>query len=446
MKIEKNGVFLLGLCFWMVSAYGPAWAQQGTPQPSFLQHYAPVERDIEADAPGYSLPLDVGLISNWEAMDAHLDLQGVESLIRKNGFAVMPFDFGFSDPNREDMVKPYEYLSSREIPLFVSVDTWLHLYHIQFDETLREIEEQEFAGDLTALTGVLQAGMVNTLLVSKFSDLDFREALRRNLAFVSVAYKLLVPDSSIPPMVETEVTRELDKISAHSGFQASNIFIYKEDYSQYVPRGHYTRSDVLKRYFKAMMWYGRMAFLLKGSDDWGAGGEALISVQDARIQTIQAVKLAEALRDAIVGQRSGLAVWDCLYTVTAFYVGLADDLTPYDYLWALDQVWDHWDSPNGDYTLAVKAELAALPSPQIYGGTGNVVVPDPVTDESLNKVLGKTKGMRFMGQRFVPDSYIFQNLVFPSVEDSFHGSFSDVPFSYGDDGRGFSRCYPRGWM
>jgi hypothetical protein len=194
-----------------------------------------------------------------------------------------------------------------------------------------------------------------------------------------------------------------------------------------------------------MMWYGRMGFLLKGSDNWGPRGEALISVQDARIQTIQAVKLSEALRDAQVGERSGLDVWDRLYTVTAFYVGLADDLTPYDYLWALDQALTLWNHPDEDFILAVKAELAALPSPQIYGGTGNVVVPDPVTDDSLNEVLDKTKGLRFMGQRFVPDSYMFQTLIFPSVEEAFVMSGPGVPFTLGDNGDHIpSRCYPRG--
>ena len=445
MKHEKSGMFLLGLCVWMVSLCGPAWTQEGTPQPSFLQHYSRVEINIEPNASGYSLPLNVGLISNWDEVDARLDLQVVEPLIRDNGFAVIERELGLRDPNRDDMVRPYEYLSGRDVPLFVSVDTWLHLYHIQFDETLREIEEKEFIGDLTALTEVFQADMANTLLTSKFSDPDFYEAVRRNLAFVSVAYKLLVPDSNIPPIVETEVTLELDKIAEHKGFAESDIFIYKEDYSQYVPRGHYTWSEALKRYFKAMMWYGRMGFLLKGSDNWGPDGEALVSVRNARIQTIQAVKLSEALRDAQVDARSGLDVWDRLYTVTAFYVGLADDLTPYDYLWALDRALNLWNNPDDDLILAVKAELTALPSPKIYGGTGFIVVPDPVTDESLNELLDKTKGLRFMGQRFVPDSYMFQRLVFPSVEDVFVMSGPDVPFTLGLNGdRIPSRCYPRG--
>ncbi|GAI43997.1 unnamed protein product [marine sediment metagenome] len=41
-----------------------------------------------------------------------------------------------------------------------------------------------------------------------------------------------------------------------------NPYAY-EDYSQYVPRGHYTRNEKFKKYFKTMMWYGRIDFKLK---------------------------------------------------------------------------------------------------------------------------------------------------------------------------------------
>ena len=42
---------------------------------------------------------------------------------------------------------------------------------------------------------------------------------------------------------------------------------YKEDYGQYKPRGHYTRSEDLQRYFQAMMWYGRITFRLRNADE-----------------------------------------------------------------------------------------------------------------------------------------------------------------------------------
>jgi hypothetical protein len=181
-----------------------------------------------------------------------------------------------------------------------------------------------------------------------------------------------------------------------------------------------------------------MAFLLKG------GPEGLISEYDARIQTLQAFLLATSLKNVQAGERSGLDIWDRLYNVTAFYVGLADDLTPYDYLWALNQVFEAGfaltDLTNENNFLALKKELALLPSPRIYGGTGNVVIDGPITDESLNEVLDKTKGMRLMGQRFIPDSYMFQHLVFPEV-GIYLGDPKNPPFTLGQDN---TRAYVRG--
>src|SRR6266487_3385778 len=96
-------------------------------------------------------------------------------------------------------------------------------------------------------------------------------------------------------MGESEVTEELALIEQQAGVAESPIFIYRGDYSQYVPRGHYARSESLKRFFKAMMWYGRMTCLLKGSDFSGPDGEALVSLADARIQTLQAALLTLGL-------------------------------------------------------------------------------------------------------------------------------------------------------
>lgn len=48
-----------------------------------------------------------------------------------------------------------------------------------------------------------------------------------------------------------------------------------------------------------------------------------------------------------------------------------------------------------------------------------------------------------MGQRFIPDSYMFQNLVFPKVED-YTGDFNDLPFTSVATPIGIIRGYPRG--
>jgi len=309
----------------------------------FSDYYVPYDNPIEPNAPGYKLPLDLAAVVNYTAVSSALDLKSTAQLLEQNGFAVIEHDFGWFDPNRDDIVKPYEYLRDRDVPLFVTADTLLHLYHIQFDETLKDIEEREFIADIDNLTtALLDDAMV---LYEQYTG-RLKEAAKRNVAYLAVAKKLIDPNNEVPQLVADLVAGELAKIDAHEGFANSDIFIYEEDYSQYVPRGHYTRSEQLKRYFKTLMWYGRMAFLLKGAENWGPIGEALISVEDAKIQTIQAVLLARSIEAVNVDARTGREVWDRMYAVTAFYVGLADDLTPYEYLGAVDKVFGGTFEPS----------------------------------------------------------------------------------------------------
>ncbi len=442
--LTRNGVvdindFALFIDNWLKSA-----DQSETGKPGLSEYYVPYDNPIEPNAPGYTLPLDLGAVGNYAAVDSRLGLKSIAPLLEQNGFAIVEHDFGWFDPNRDDIVKPYEYLRNMDVPLFVTADTLLHLYHIQFDETLKDIEEREFIRDINDLTTALLDDSLN--LYEQYTG-QLKEAAKRNVAFLAVAKKLIQPEAQVPELVAELVAGELAKIDAHTGFNNSDIFIYKEDYSQYVPRGHYTRSQQLEHYFRTLMWYGRMAFLLKGAEFWGPMGEALISIEDAKIQTIQAVLLAKSIEEVQVVQRSGREVWDRLYTVTAFYVGLADDLTPYEYLGAVDKVFGSSFEPtildDEDNFFALKTELALLPSPKIFGGTGNVFVTPPITPESLNEVLDKTKGMRFMGQRFIPDSYMFQHLVSPEVS-YYIGNAVPKPFTCGFSGVSWERCYPRG--
>ncbi len=93
--------------------------------------------------------------------------------------------------------------------------------------------------------------------------------LLRTVAFVGVASKLLDPSVQVPDYAADLVDAELALIDEAAGIQPSPLFPgleFGEDYTQYIPRGHYTRSDELKAYFKSMMWYGRMTFRLKTDD------------------------------------------------------------------------------------------------------------------------------------------------------------------------------------
>jgi hypothetical protein len=381
-------------------------------------YYSSEELTIEAQPPHYSLPLDLSAITNLNDIDGVFSLTNQQKeLLRTNGFVEK--DFG----SRADITAPYEYLKDHEIPVFVTSDTLLHLYHILFDQTLKGIEERELFDSVLYLSKSLFEKSVEDY--GTFTEPNLKEAARRNIGFFGVALSLLQTPTegyndseaiqtvpfSIPVYMTENVTAELSYIEAHEGYHDSSIFHYKEDYSQYIPRGHYTQSEKLKRYFKAMMWYGRITFLLRGSD--------IVSEEDATTATIQACLISTSLSVLTDQERPVEDLWERVYAVTSFFVGTADDLIPFEYLTSINTVFgarfDAAELTNETKMLELRGTLVQLRSPQIYGGTGNVALLPPFTKEQLNEALEKTKGMRLMGQRFIPDSYMFQNLVTPTT-------------------------------
>jgi len=415
----------------------------------FGKHYQPVKFKADARIPAYELPLDPDKVANYASAAKALGLPADEPSLRKNGFVVLP------GKDNDDIVAPYKHLFAREVPIFVTTDTVLHLYHIQFDETLREIEEREFYPDMVALTRGLIA-QLETMKLPADTD-DFRGARAKALTCLAIALKSFDPEAALPKGVDAkDVATVLEKMKKHEGFwpapaaahQEWPLFRYAEDFSQYVPRGHYTRSENLKRYFVGMMWLGRMTFVLKGDATYGPGAQpALVSVQEADQQTLAATMLTKLLAQAeLPDQRKARDVWERIYAVTSFYVGLADDLGVQEYQAALAKVCgtalDLGQLNEGKKLLALRAELAKHQPPAIYSGTGGqVVVPPDAGPEALAKTLGKTAGFRLMGQRFVPDSYMMGKMVFPTVGP---GTRNDVFTASQSGPNRIVRGFPRG--
>ncbi|OFV67287.1 MAG: hypothetical protein SCAL_001556 [Candidatus Syntrophoarchaeum caldarius] len=375
---------------------------------TFSNHYTLNTLEFSPNSPQYTLPLETEDIENFRSLSDKIELSdAMRDELEQNGFVIIENPL---NPQEEDITAPYKELRSMDIPVFITSDTLLHLYHLQFDESLKEIEEREFYGLICEITEELLEKSTKTYANTEG---DLKEAARRNVAFFAVGLCLLEGENrthAIPEYVADEVEAELKLIEAHSGFAPSPIFTYEEDYSQYVPRGHYTQSEELKRYFKVMSFYGRMSFLLKGGC-----GDCLVTKEDAELQTIGASLIAGYL----AGSPDLMAKWERIYTVTAFFVGLSDDLGPYEYIDALNHVFGDELEPGeltGENINLMKAKLAEYDSPKIYGGTGRCEIDPPFTPEEADRCLENTEGFRLMGQRFIPDSYIFQNLVFPKVE------------------------------
>jgi hypothetical protein len=514
----------LCVCLLVAAALGaePTWSVKKLPGSDDLParmaaYYKPVEAAVKPAAPQYELPLDPSKLANPDFARMMYELRDealagrFNALLKANGFAAI-------EGRGADVGEFYKSLKNRGLPIFITSDSLLHLYHIQFDETLKDIEEREFFDDAAAMSKAIQTEALKLL---ESGEGDIKEAAKLLVGYASVPVVLLgqtdfaaeaaaakaelaswpaQPDwqaqqafqakyaellgalgkegflrgrgfgfdptavsaglekylaahpvkpaadaPGAPSAVADEVKAELGLIAAHQGFAPSPLLTYKEDYSQYVPRGHYTRSKRLKQYFKALMWYGRMTFLIRGRSDYDP--KALVSMVEARRQTLAACMLAAMMENKLPDGRSLAQAWDRMYAVTAYYVGLADDLTPYEYRGAMraaiGEAVASSSLTDAKRFFELRKALAELRKPEIYGGTGEQEGP-PVTianERTLAEALTLSQGMRLMGQRYIPDSFMMGKLVYPTV-GAFEGE--GQPFTLVETEGGAARGFPRG--
>jgi hypothetical protein len=334
-----------------------------------------------------------GLSNVVNASDFDLS-SSAKSLIEKNAFtAQFP-----KDRQYKQFYELYQDFNFKQKPAFVTTDSLLHVYHLMFDKLLRSIETKYLLADLKDLNAAMLSASQSQYNTLKGTSAE--NAAKRNVAFFSVASRLLDPNASIPSDVQSEVSAELDLIDNHAGTAPSAVMnigvpdnTYKEDYGQYKPRGHYTRSEDLMRYFRAMMWYGRITFRLDNLDE-----------------TRSALLITQALSTAKTPSgKPADDVWAAIYDPTSFFVGGADDLTYRDYSPAAQQALGSATDPK---TIAddAKVEQFRTFAKSLAGPRINSMFV--YVEQDTQQV---TKGFRMMGQRFTLDEYVFGQLIFNKV-------------------------------
>jgi len=342
---------------------------------------------------GYSLPLDLNQVQNVAAVEL-TDAQ--RTLLAQNGFVVaapVPGQY-------REFYQIYEGGRYMEMPMFITTDSVYHVYHLLFDKMLRDLETEHFIVDLKSLTSAMLTATYQQYQTLRGTALE--EPARRNVAYFAVAAQLLGLPDPVPSEVTDLVSAELALINAASGESVSPIWDRPdlppeqkliEVYGQYTPRGHYTRSEDLKMYFKAMMWYGRLTFRL--NDDF---------------ETRRALLLTQAVRSATTADGTpAVTLWENIYEPTVFIVGKADDLGYLEYGALSDQVFG--TNPDlskfADETLFAQFKQASesLPPPQV----NSMWVWIWQDQEQV------TKGFRFMGQRFTLDAYVFGQVIWRKV-------------------------------
>ena len=306
----------------------------------------------------------------------------IEKLSR-NGFLVVPSKY-------KQLFHIYENNDYLGIASFITTDAVLQLYHLFFDRTLRDIEEKHLFNLLRRLTDYLIDE--TWTIYSSSQDSMIKKAAMRNLAYFYVpAYYLYGRDrGAVSSEVWDVVKREIENCEAHRGFAHPPILSptrYTVDYSQFIPRGHYTRNDTLKNYFMAMMWYGIYALH-----------------PDVDIELIQALLITHVLYNFLVEEKPLISLWRKIYEITAFYVGFSDDIGPEEFRVVMERVFGK-EPDISEFSDREKLKQVRKLLLKIFNEKTKI----------RQIVGGVPQGMefRFMGQRYIPDSEIMQRLVCP---------------------------------
>jgi len=333
-------------------------------------------------------------------------------LIERNGFVVM------DSLSHREYYSQYEINRYSYVPSFITTDSVVHTFHLMYDYVLKDVERSNLALCLKKLSGNMAEASYRQYLELKGTE--FENAALRNVAFFGVGGKLLDSDFAVKEEAADLVGKELALIEAHAGIGESPLInfgqaftnpvdYYSVDYSQFIPRGHYTQSDELQDYFRASMWYGQMTLRSAYPDE----------VRSALLMT-SALQAGEVSQD-----------WHTIFETVNFFVGECDDITPADYAGSLSDIYGGdigalpvvTDKAKFEQALAV---IEALPPPAI-----NSV---PVYEEELQPDRDKAiTGFRFLGQRFTIDAAIFQRLIDRETKDRMLPNALDVPAAFGSD-------------
>ena len=197
--------------------------------------------------------------------------------------------FGIIPAKHAQLFQLYEENDYREFPSFVTTDLYLQLYHLYIDCMLREIEEQHLLPLMIRYTTEMQKAT-------------------KGMTFFNVAYSLLT-GQNINAATDPVAAAEVEKVKKGQNDFSSYMQDYKEimfSYSLFRPRGHYTRSEALQRYFRGMMWLQSASFGLDHPDE---------------------VKRAIVIADAMQQHKEVLALYEKTDRLITYLMGRPDNLS-----------------------------------------------------------------------------------------------------------------------
>ncbi|MDR3255594.1 MAG: DUF3160 domain-containing protein, partial [Synergistaceae bacterium] len=319
--------------------------------------------------------------------------EALKNRLRQNGFWIDPTPIYPELLTVDDMSDLYEKTGQFEVD-FITSDMFLHAYHLIFDHMLMKLEETYFIPILkkcltNTLAGLEPLGAALTTEDGKKSYETTRDMLLIPLALLDGK------DEKSGVKLSPRATEEIAKIKKAEGVEVSAIVGANIDYTQFLPRGHYTTSPALERYFGAMSFLGNAGLALFEAD-----GEP--NLQNLKIAALLTLALGKYGDD-----------WKSFETPINFLVGEPDDggLVAYQKsvqsaIGGVEQVKNIED--DGKIKKLAENIKTSVAAPKIRAGKTGAI-----SKEQEEKT--RTPEFRISGKRFTFDAYVMNELTSPQV-------------------------------
>lgn len=303
---------------------------------------------------------------------------------------------------------------SKDLPVLVTTDAILFALHASYDKILMGLEADILEGNLQKFLAALSEAFPE--LADKYRGIsELEEPLADVDVYVTIANSLLQERLVAPQLASRDQVDALWQAIQAEKPVTMPFFSERDrtlDFSQFIVRGHYNTplwmysgERTLAAYFKTMMWLGRMEFLLTPPpvNPWEApwSREAIRRMNLGALLLNELIDLAEARRLIDENER-----------IIRFLVGESDNLTPNELSQILREQGIQSPTELIDDTVYDDFQAALLNS-QSAGQKilSNFLMMDPYSSEPDTLPVS----YRLMGSRFVIDSYIMYNVVFPQI-------------------------------
>ena len=356
------------------------------------------DEQLVPSVPAYSVNADFSNVVcenvfRYYFLDDNNDLTPLAEHLVQDGFAVVP------NSSYSEFFDVYEDNRYAMFPNFITVDSLMHTYHLYFASLMRHTEKDYLAPALAEQSlYMLEAA---DEYYDALKGTDWETAAYKNFVYFCVGARLqstseISLGKGYEP-ISTDADVEIGRIEDAEGIDYSLINGEMEDYSQYKVRGYYEGDEELERYFRAMMWYGRTAFLAENED----------LVKSAILQCIALTEVGDER-------------WKSIYDITSFFSGASDDPGYYELKQMIEAAY-------GKMPTAKEAAADTQAFEQVCNALKNYEAPQinsiPVEDgEDPVKI-----SYRFMGQRFTIDAAIMQKLIYSAVGENAGGEKRMLP-------------------